>query len=233
MENVLSLQNISKIFKTPAKNVHVLHDVSFDVPAGSTFSIMGPSGSGKTTLLGISAGLDSATSGDVYLAGKNINALDEDERAVLRNEHVGFVFQNFQLIPTLTARENVMVPAELRGVKNAAEKAMTLLQQVGLEDRANHYPVQLSGGEQQRIALARAFINAPQILFADEPTGNLDEDTSEKIVNLLFDLNRLHNTTLIIVTHNADLAKMTGTILKLKGGRVTEEIKNESLEKAV
>jgi len=230
MENVLSIQNINKIFKTPARQVHVLHDISFDVPGGSTYSIMGPSGSGKTTLLGISAGLDSTTSGEVYLAGKSINNMDEDERARLRNEHVGFVFQNFQLIPTLTAKENVMVPAELRGISKPQQKAIELLEQVGLEDRANHYPVQLSGGEQQRIALARAFINEPKILFADEPTGNLDDETSDKIIKLLFDLNRQNNTTLIIVTHNMELAKMTGNILKLKGGRIVDEIKNKPVE---
>lgn len=230
MENVLSIQNINKIFKTPARDVHVLHDISFNVPAGSTFSIMGPSGSGKTTLLGISAGLDSATSGTVHLAGQLLNDLDEDKRAILRNEHVGFVFQNFQLIPTLTAKENVMVPAELRGVNKPQQKALELLEQVGLEDRANHYPVQLSGGEQQRIALARAFINAPKILFADEPTGNLDDETSDKIIKLLFDLNQQKDTTLIMVTHNMELAKMTRTILKLKGGRIVEEIKNVAAE---
>jgi len=233
MENVLSLQKINKIFRTPAREVHVLHDITFDVETGSTFAIMGPSGSGKTTLLGISAGLDSTTSGNVFLAGKLINDMDEDERARLRNEQVGFVFQNFQLIPTLTAKENVMVPAELSGVGKPQEKALQLLEQVGLEDRANHYPVQLSGGEQQRIALARAFINQPKILFADEPTGNLDDETSDKITRLLFDLNRQHNTTLIIVTHNLDLAKMTGNILKLKGGRITDRIQNEVTEQAV
>jgi putative ABC transport system ATP-binding protein len=233
MENVLSLQNINKVFKTQVRDVHVLHDITFDVPEGATFSIMGPSGSGKTTLLGICAGLDSTTSGDVYLAGKLINKMNEDERARLRNEYVGFVFQNFQLIPTLTARENVMVPAELKGLDRAQEKALELLEQVGLEDRANHYPVQLSGGEQQRIALARAFINAPKILFADEPTGNLDDETSDKIIKLLFDLNRKNSTTLIIVTHNMDLAKMTGTILKLKGGRITDKIETETLEKVI
>jgi putative ABC transport system ATP-binding protein len=233
MDNVLSLYNINKIFKTPAKDVHVLHDISFDVAAGSTLAIMGPSGSGKTTLLGISAGLDSSTSGEVYLAGKRINDMDEDDRALLRNEYVGFVFQNFQLIPTLTAKENVMVPAELKGVSKAYEKANELLKQVGLEDRANHYPVQLSGGEQQRIALARAFINAPKILFADEPTGNLDDETSDRIVKLLFDLNQQHQTTLIIVTHNSELANMTGNILKLKGGRITDKFQNEKSTKGL
>jgi len=233
MDNVLSLHNINKIFKTPAKEVHVLHDISFDVAAGSTLAIMGPSGSGKTTLLGISAGLDSSTSGDVYLAGKHINIMDEDERALLRNKYVGFVFQNFQLIPTLTAKENVMVPAELKGVSKAYEKANILLKQVGLEDRANHYPVQLSGGEQQRIALARAFINAPKILFADEPTGNLDDETSDRIVKLLFDLNEQHQTTLIIVTHNSELANMTGNILKLKGGRITDKFQNDKNTKGL
>ncbi|MCL4161453.1 UNVERIFIED_CONTAM: hypothetical protein GTU68_010806, partial [Idotea baltica] len=191
----------------------VLDDITFDVSAGDTFSIVGPSGSGKTTLLGLCAGLDDADSG-----------LGQDERALLRNENVGFIFQDFQLLPTLTAIENVSVPLELQGAKDATSKAKVLLEKVGLGDRTSHYPSQLSGGEQQRVALARAFSTSPSILFADEPTGNLDEETGEKVIQLLFELNKEAGTTLVIVTHDMDLAERTQHILRLKGGKVLSNL---------
>jgi putative ABC transport system ATP-binding protein len=190
------------------------------VGAGERFAIVGPSGSGKTTLLGLCAGLDRASTGSVALNGVSLDDKNEDERAAIRNRYVGFVFQNFQLIPTLTALENVMVPLELRGERNAARQAKNWLEKVGLADRGHHYPTQLSGGEQQRVALARAFSNEPKILFADEPTGNLDAETGQKVEKLLFDLNRDAGTTLILVTHDLDLAAKTGRILRLKGGKV-------------
>lgn len=200
----------------------VLEDVSFELAPGDTFAIVGPSGSGKTTLLGLCAGLDRASSGSVELNGIALDNLSEDERAEVRNRHVGFVFQNFQLIPTLTALENVMVPLELRGDSRAEETARTWLEKVGLGNRLDHYPAQLSGGEQQRVCIARAFSNNPAILFADEPTGNLDADNAGGIVDLIFDLNRTAGTTLVLVTHDLELARRTGRILRLKGGRVLE-----------
>jgi putative ABC transport system ATP-binding protein len=198
----------------------VLNDISFSVFEGSTVSIIGPSGSGKTTLLGLCAGLDKASAGFVELNYINLSKLDEEKLAQVRNKLVGFIFQKFHLLPTLTALENVMVPLELRGEKNIKPRAMELLDKVGLADRGHHYPSQLSGGEQQRIALARAFSNHPKILFADEPTGNLDAETSEKIVKLIFDLNKEAGTTLIIVTHDAELAGKTQRIIRLKAGSV-------------
>jgi putative ABC transport system ATP-binding protein len=184
---------------------------------------VGPSGCGKTTLLGLCAGLDQPTTGKVSLVNIELNRLNEDDRAYVRNQYVGFVFQNFQLLPTLTALENVMIPLELRGGKNISSKAERLLGRVGLEERKHHYPSQLSGGEQQRVAIARAFITDPKILFADEPTGNLDEETAEIITNLLFELNKEKGTTLVLVTHNPQLAAHTGRILKLKGGKLIED----------
>lgn len=220
MTKILKVSNLGKTYTSGSKKLTVLDDISFDVEAGATFSIVGPSGSGKTTLLGLCAGLDKSDRGTVALCGTSLEPLNEDERALLRNSKVGFIFQNFQLLPTLTAVENVSVPLELQGVKNAVETALILLEKVGLENRADHYPSQLSGGEQQRVALARAFSNKPSILFADEPTGNLDEETGEKVIKLLFDLNKEAGTTLVIVTHDLDLAKRTQHILKLKGGKI-------------
>ncbi|MBC7775863.1 MAG: ABC transporter ATP-binding protein [Phycisphaerae bacterium] len=218
---MLSVPQLTKQYRTAHNtDLTVLDDVSFNLEAGDTFAIVGPSGSGKTTLLGLCAGLDRATSGSVSLNNIALDALSEDERAEVRNKYVGFVFQNFQLIPTLTALENVMVPLELRGDKSAETVARELLGKVGLSDRLDHYPTQLSGGEQQRVCIARAFSNSPKILFADEPTGNLDADNAAGIVDLIFELNRTAGTTLVLVTHDAELAQRTHRILKIKGGKI-------------
>ncbi len=202
----------------------VLDNVSFTVEQGDSMAIIGPSGSGKTTLLGLCAGLDTATTGVISLMGFKLKAMSEDDRAYTRNQFVGFVFQNFQLLSTLTALENVMVPLELRGDRNVNPKAKELLGRVGLSDRLHHYPSQLSGGEQQRVALARAFIADPKILFADEPTGNLDEENATHITDLLFEMNKEKGTTLIMVTHNLELAQRTQRILRMRGGKMVEEI---------
>jgi putative ABC transport system ATP-binding protein len=225
VETILKLSNVSKTYALAGKTLHVLNDVSFAVEARSTLAIVGPSGSGKTTLLGLSAGLDRSSAGSVELNNIPLGELDEDARAEIRNRYVGFIFQNFQLLPTLTALENVMVPMELRGERQVRARAKELLEQVGLSDRLHHYPVQLSGGEQQRVSLARAFANQPRILFADEPTGNLDAETSEKITGLLFELNRQAGTTLILVTHNTELAARTQRIIRLAGGRIVADEK--------
>jgi putative ABC transport system ATP-binding protein len=218
---MLTASHLTKHYRTASgAELTVLDNVSFDLAAGDTFAIVGPSGSGKTTLLGLCAGLDRASSGSVSLNGINLDNLSEDARAEVRNQHVGFVFQNFQLIPTLTALENTMVPLELRGDRRAEATARDLLERVGLGHRLGHYPTQLSGGEQQRVCIARAFSNSPKILFADEPTGNLDADNSAGIVELLFDLNRTAGTTLVLVTHDLELARRTGRVLQLRGGKV-------------
>ncbi len=221
MAKILNVSNLKKSYSSGSGSLTVLDDISFSIEEGETFAIVGPSGSGKTTLLGLSAGLDRPDSGTIELCGVEISTLNEDERALLRNKKVGFIFQDFQLLPTLTAQENVAVPLELQGAKNAAEKAEILLAKVGLADRMHHYPSQLSGGEQQRVALARAFSNTPSILFADEPTGELDEDTGQKIIDLLFDLNKEAGTTLVIITHDMELARKTQRILRLKGGKIS------------
>ena len=223
MNSILTLQEVNKIYQSGGRDLKVLDNVSFSVEAGSTMAIVGPSGSGKTTLLGLCAGLDRATSGDVTLHDTRLNDLTENQLAALRNRYVGFIFQNFQLMPTLTAIENVMVPLELRGEKNVRPIALDLLDKVGLADRSHHYPTQLSGGEQQRVSLARAFSNQPQILFADEPAGNLDAETSEKVIQLLFDLNKQAGTTLVLVTHDLDLAAMTQRIIRIKGGKLVSD----------
>ena len=220
MPKILKITGLEKTYSSGNKQLTVLKDISFDVERGQTFSIVGPSGSGKTTLLGLCAGLDQPNAGSIELCGQNLNDLNEDQRAQLRNKEVGFIFQNFQLLPTLSALENVSVPLELQGNRDAVKTSMALLEKVGLADRSHHYPSQLSGGEQQRVALARAFANAPSILFADEPTGNLDEDTGEKVIQLLFDLNKDAGTTLVIISHDLDLANRTQQILKLKGGQI-------------
>ncbi|NKI32355.1 ABC transporter ATP-binding protein [Croceivirga thetidis] len=225
MSKILKIDGLRKTYTSGSKELTVLQNVSFSVEKGQTFSIIGPSGSGKTTLLGLCAGLDTPNEGTVELCGYNLFELNEDERAQLRNKEVGFIFQNFQLLPTLTALENVSVPLELQGVKNAATNAKTLLDKVGLSGRLHHYPSQLSGGEQQRVALARAFSNTPSILFADEPTGNLDAETGENVIQLLFELNKEAGTTLVIISHDLDLAQRTQQILRLKGGQiVTNEV---------
>jgi putative ABC transport system ATP-binding protein len=217
---VLRIQSLTKTFPSGGRTLTVIDDVSFLVHEGDTCAIVGPSGSGKTTLLGLCAGLDQPTSGTVELCGVDLSPLDEDKRAEVRNQHVGFVFQTFRLLPTLTALENVMVPAELRGDTDPRARAAELLDQVGLGDRLDHYPSQLSGGERQRVAMARAFINRPRVLFADEPTGNLDAETAERIEDLLFDLNETAGTTLVLVTHDEELAAQTERVLHLRGGQV-------------
>ena len=226
MTDILIVENLTKSFKSGDRSLTVLDDVSFNVQEGASVSIVGPSGSGKTTLLGLCAGLDVSTSGSVSLVGIKLNALDEDDRAFVRNQHVGFVFQNFQLLPTLTALENVTVPLELRGEMNFTAKAKELLDRVGLGNRMTHYPTQLSGGEQQRVAIARAFMTSPKILFADEPTGNLDEETADIVTNLLFNINKEEKTTLVLVTHNMELAEHTERIIQLKGGKLVADRKS-------
>jgi putative ABC transport system ATP-binding protein len=219
----LDVQQLTKKFKSGAKEITVLNDISFKVTRGEGVSIVGPSGSGKTTLLGLCAGLDQPTAGTISLMEMQLNRMNEDDRAYLRNQYVGFIFQNFQLLPTITAYENVSLPLEMRGERNVGQKAKDLLARVGLEERIMHYPSQLSGGEQQRVAIARAFISNPSILFADEPTGNLDEETAATITDILFQMNREENTTLVLVTHNMPLARNTGRILKLKQGKLAED----------
>jgi putative ABC transport system ATP-binding protein len=222
MAKILNVRNLEKSYSSGSKKLKVLQDINFEVEEQKTFAIVGPSGSGKTTLLGLCAGLDRPDSGSINLCGSEMSTLGEDKRALLRNKHIGFVFQDFQLLPTLTALENVAVPLELQGNKDASKIGKELLTKVGLGDRIHHYPSQLSGGEQQRVALARAFSTRPSVLFADEPTGNLDTETGEKVEQLLFDLNKEAGTTLIIVTHDLELAEKTQHILRLKGGRIVE-----------
>ncbi|MCG7855447.1 ABC transporter ATP-binding protein [Flavihumibacter sediminis] len=222
-ETILETAHLSKTYEGAGRSTTVLNDVNFSVEAGATMAIVGPSGSGKSTLLGLCAGLDRSSEGTVHLNNILLNNLSEDELARIRNQYVGFIFQNFQLLPTLTALENVMVPLELRGEKNIRSRAFALLDKVGLKERVQHYPSQLSGGEQQRVSIARAFSTQPKILFADEPTGNLDAETSEKIIRLLFDLNQEAGTTLIIVTHDLELAARTGRIIKLRGGSIISD----------
>lgn len=221
---ILSVKDVSKTYQSGNRKLTVLDQVNFDIQSGESIAIVGPSGSGKTTLLGLCAGLDSSTTGSVVLNGNAFEKLTEDQRAAARSRDVGFIFQNFQLLPTLTALENVMVPLELKKRKDAKEKALELLDKVGLKDRVTHYPTQLSGGEQQRVSIARAFANEPKILFADEPTGNLDTDTGEMIEDLIFDMNKEKGTTLILVTHDPQLAKRTDRIINIKGGKIQEEV---------
>lgn len=220
---MLVARELTKTYRSGDTLITVLRSVSFSIAARAFVAIVGPSGSGKTTLLGLLAGLDAPTSGTVLLDGTDLGPLSEDARARLRGEKVGFVFQNFQLIPTLTAAENVQVPLELRGASGARRQARDLLDRVGLADRAHHYPAQLSGGEQQRVALARAFANAPRVLFADEPTGNLDSDTGERIIALIESLNRDAGSTVILVTHDPALARRAGRIIRLSDGAVVDD----------
>lgn len=236
MSNILQVNNLTRQFKSGSKDLTVVDHISFSIEEGTSCAIVGPSGSGKTTLLGLCAGLDRPTSGNVVLNGIDIAPLNEDERATVRNEHVGFVFQSFQLVPTLTAIENVMVPLELRGqaTKDVRKRALNLLEEVGLGDRHHHYPTQLSGGEQQRVAIARAFINEPKILFADEPTGNLDTETGTHIESLIFNLNKQEGTTLVLVTHDLELASRCERIIRLKNGQVDSDTRtSEELKETV
>lgn len=225
VSSILQVKELTRTFKSGSHTLTVVNNINFEIEAGSSCAIIGPSGSGKTTLLGLCAGLDRPTSGEVILTGVPLNPLSEDERAQVRNRKVGFVFQTFQLVPTLTAIENVMVPLELRGeaTQQVRERAHQLLTDVGLGDRTHHYPAQLSGGEQQRVAIARAFINQPEILFADEPTGNLDAETGKHIEELIFDLNRRLQTTLVLVTHDAELAAKCDRTLSIKNGRLDND----------
>ena len=223
MDTILNIQNVGKTYQSAGRTLTVLHDINFSVAAGATMAIVGPSGSGKTTLLGLCAGLDRSSTGVVELHNVRLDTLNEDQRAQVRNRYVGFIFQNFQLMPTLTALENIMVPLELRGEKKIKPIAMDLLDKVGLADRGHHYPSQLSGGEQQRVSLARAFSNKPGILFADEPTGSLDAETSEKIIQLIFELNREAGTTLVLVTHDPELSAKTQRIIRIKGGTIVSD----------
>lgn len=222
-EILLAAENLTKAYPSGGRELVVLDKVTFFAEQGSRLAIMGPSGSGKTTLLGLCAGLDVPSAGTVSLMGFKLNAMSEDDRAYLRNQYTGFVFQNFQLLSTLTALENVMVPLELRGQRNVEPIAKEFLDRVGLGDRLHHYPTQLSGGEQQRVAIARAFITSPKILFADEPTGNLDEANAQQVIELLFGINGEEKTTLILVTHNIELARRADRIIEMKGGRVAKD----------
>jgi putative ABC transport system ATP-binding protein len=229
---MLVAQNLTKRFTSGSQVLEVVSNVSFTIPQGTFLAIVGPSGSGKTTLLGLLAGLDTPTAGRVILDGTDLGSLDEDERARLRGEKLGFVFQTFQLIPTLTAIENVQVPLELRGVPNSEKRSRLLLERVGLGDRLHHFPAQLSGGEQQRVAIARAFVNEPRILFADEPTGNLDGVTGARIIELLEELNRESGSTVVLVTHDQALAARAARLIKLQDGRIVEDRELPSLAAA-
>ena len=220
----VQVSELEKTYPSGESELTVLQGVEFSLERGQSLAIVGPSGSGKTTLLGLCAGLDVPTAGSIQLLGTQLEALSEDGRASFRGENVGFVFQNFQLIPTLTALENVAVPLELRGITASDERARALLDKVGLAERLDHYPIQLSGGEQQRVALARAFINQPAILFADEPTGNLDGSNGSHIIDLLFELNAQQQTTLVLVTHDLGLAAMCDQQLSLKNGRIVANV---------
>jgi putative ABC transport system ATP-binding protein len=219
-DTILSVEHLTKLFKSGNQHLTVLSDVSFEVEQGSACAIVGPSGSGKTTLIAICAGLERPSEGSVVFNGVPLHLSTEEDLARLRNQFIGFIFQNFQLLPALTALENVMVPAEICGENHARSRAGELLGLVGLERRLHHYPIQLSGGEQQRVAIARAFMNRPKILFADEPTGNLDAETAKDIVRLIFELNATTRTTLILVTHDTELTQQAGRIISLRAGRL-------------
>jgi putative ABC transport system ATP-binding protein len=223
LATMLRCQSLGRTYRSAGRDLTVLKDITFDLESGGFLAILGPSGSGKTTLLGLLAGLDRPTAGSVYLDGQELGTLTEDERARVRAEKVGFVFQAFQLIPTLTAQENVQVPMELRGENGAASRARELLTRVGLAGREHHYPAQLSGGEQQRVALARGFSIRPKVLFADEPTGNLDARTGATIIDLMVELNRDLGTTLVLVTHDLDLAARARRTIRLADGSVVAD----------
>ncbi|MFC1797026.1 ABC transporter ATP-binding protein [Pseudomonadota bacterium] len=218
-ESVLKAQHLSKQVNSPEGLLTILDRVSLDITRGESIAIVGASGAGKSTLLGLLAGLDVPSEGKIWLGNEEITALDEDGRAALRADNVGFVFQSFHLIPSLTAKENVMLPLELSGASHAADAALLALKTVGLEARSSHYPHQLSGGEKQRVAIARAFVIKPTLLFADEPTGNLDQRTGDTVVDLLFQMNRDTDTTLVLVTHDPELAKRCDRTLHMDAGR--------------
>jgi putative ABC transport system ATP-binding protein len=220
---ILRCDAVSRVYRSAGRDLTVLKDISFSIDAGGFLAILGPSGSGKTTLLGLLAGLDRPTAGTVHFEGRDLGALTEESRARLRVENIGFVFQSFQLLPTLTAQENVQVPLELRGDPAAQRRAHELLDRVGLTGREHHYPAQLSGGEQQRVALARGFGIRPKLLFADEPTGNLDASTGSTIIDLMIELNREFETTLILVTHDLDLAGCARRTIRLLDGRIVSD----------
>jgi putative ABC transport system ATP-binding protein len=220
---MLHCQSLSRTYRSGGRDLTVLKDITFSLEPGGFLAILGPSGSGKTTLLGLLAGLDRPTAGTVHLDGQELGGLSEDQRARLRGEKIGFVFQAFQLIPTLTAQENVQVPLELRGESGAAARARELLGRVGLAGREHHYPAQLSGGEQQRVALARGFSIRPKVLFADEPTGNLDAGTGATIIDLMVGLNQDSGTTLVLVTHDIDLAARARRTIRLADGRIVAD----------
>lgn len=224
MTSMVEARHLSKRVTTSEGELVILRDINLSISAAETVAIVGASGSGKSTLLGLMAGLDGASSGDMLLDGQNLSTMDEEQRARLRGQSVGFVFQSFQLLPSLTALENVMLPIELKNDRNARQKAAQLLQRVGLEARVTHYPNQLSGGEQQRVAIARAFASQAKILFADEPTGNLDTTTGAKVIDLLFSLNKEYGTTLVLVTHDDRLAQRCGRLIRLVAGEVTEDV---------
>jgi len=229
---MLIARDVTKEYKSGEQNIAVLRDVSFTIEQGDFVAIVGPSGSGKTTLLGLLAGLDTTTRGTVVLDDSDLTKLSENDRARLRGEKVGFVFQSFQLIPTLTAQENVQVPLELRGTAGATERARELIDRVGLTGRGHHFPTQLSGGEQQRVAIARAFANSPKILFADEPTGNLDNATGHRIFELLQSLNSEGGSTIVLVTHDISLASRASRIIRLLAGAVVEDSGSRSAKSA-
>ena len=226
---ILSVEHLTKTFKSGPQTLTVLKDISFSIEEGAACAIVGPSGSGKTTLIALCAGLERPSAGSVVFNGIDLHLQNEDQLARIRNEHIGFVFQTFQLIPSLTALENVMVPAEIRGENHVRSRAVELLRSVGLEDRLRHYPVQLSGGEQQRVAIARAFMNRPKLLFADEPTGNLDSETSRTIIDLLFQLNETAGTTLMLVTHDPELTQYATRVIRLRGGVMDSDVRREEV----
>jgi putative ABC transport system ATP-binding protein len=223
---ILNVEHLSKEFKSGEDTVHVLNDISFAIEESSTCAVVGPSGSGKTTLIAICAGLERPTEGSVVFGETPLHEASEEKLARIRNESIGFIFQSFQLLPSLTALENVMVPAEISGEKHVRGAALELMGRVGLNNRMYHYPSQLSGGEQQRVAIARAFINQPKILFADEPTGNLDAETAQGIIKLIFDLNADNGTTLILVTHDRELTQQAGRVIRLRGGKLIADNKS-------
>ncbi|WP_166112402.1 ABC transporter ATP-binding protein [Pseudoalteromonas sp. Z9A5] len=228
--NIIQVNGLSKVVSTFEGELPILSDISFNVKHGESVAIVGTSGSGKSTLLSLLAGLDTASSGEIFLDGEPLHNLDEEERAALRAAKIGFVFQSFMLVQSLTALENVMLPAELAGESDAKEQALALLEKVGLSHRVDHYPSQLSGGEQQRVAIARAFIGTPKILFADEPSANLDSKNGKMIETLLFDLNSQHGTTLILVTHDEGLAQKCEHIIQIEAGLLVKSVTEDTAD---